>query len=184
MRRRRLCAGALLLACGWLAGCAGLVGPRQVELPLGRLQQGLERRFPLNKRILELFDVELTRPRLALPPDSGRVALTMDARVAPPFAGRAWTGSLTMSGRLVLDAAGGAVVISETRVDRLAFDGIDAARQEQLAKVANLVADKLIRDLPLYQFRPEDLRYAGVQFMPSQLATTPGALVLTLTPVK
>ena len=42
-----------------------MAGPRDIELPLHKLQSGLDKRFPLNNRMLDLFDVELTRPQLA-----------------------------------------------------------------------------------------------------------------------
>jgi hypothetical protein len=45
-------------AC-WLPAPA-ISGPRRVELSQAKLQAGLERRFPLDNRLLELFDVNLT----------------------------------------------------------------------------------------------------------------------------
>jgi hypothetical protein len=172
------------LLCGLLASCASLVGPRQIELPLAKLQAGMDRRFPLNNRILELFDVELTRPQLALLPDSGRIALTMDANVAPPFLRKSWSGSMALSGRLFVDAARGAVFMADPRVDRFIVDGVDEARQRQFTKVANVLMDQVIREVPVYSFRLEDLRYAGVQFVPTAISTTPTALVVTVEPLR
>lgn len=177
-------AGTLLLAGSLLASCAGMLGPRQIELPLDKLQAGMDRRFPLNNRVLELFEVQLTRPQLVLQPDTERIALTMDASVAPPFMRQAWTGSMAMSGRLYVDATRGAVFMGEPRVDRFVIDGIDETRQRQMSKVANVLVDQLIRDTPVYRFRPEDLRYAGVQFVPTRIATTGDALVVTVEPVR
>ena len=175
---------ATLLTCSLLASCASVFGPRQVELPLHKLQAGMERRFPLNNRVLELFEIELTRPQLALLPDTNRVALTMDASVAPPFLRKSWTGSMAMSGRLYVDAARGAVMMAEPRVDRFAVDGMDSSGQRQVTKVANLLVDQLVRDTPVYSFRPEDLRYAGVQFVPTRITAARNALVVTLEPVR
>lgn len=182
--RSRLRLGAALVACSLLASCAGLVGPRQVELPLHKLQAGIERRFPLNNRALELFDVQLTRPRLSLIPETNRVALTMDASIAPPFLRKSWTGNLAMSGRLYVDAARGQVLMAEPRVDRFAIDGMDESRQRQMTKVANLLADQLVREMPVYSFRPEDLRFAGVRFVPTAITATRSGLVVSAEPVR
>jgi hypothetical protein len=38
--------------------------------------------------------------------------------------------------------------------------------------------------MPVYTFHPEDLRYAGVQFIPTRLETAPGALFVTLEPAR
>jgi hypothetical protein len=173
-----------LFACSVLASCASLVGVRHVELPLTRLQEGLDRRFPIDNRILTMLDIRLTRPKLMVLPNNDRIALTMDATLAPPFIGYSWNGSFALSGRLIVDAARNAVFISDARVERFALDGIDVARQRQFAEVANLVSDTIIKDMPLYRFRPEDLRFAGVQFAPTRIVTAPGALVVTFEPVR
>jgi hypothetical protein len=175
---------APLLACSLLASCASLLGPRQIEVPLSKLQAGLDRRFPVDNRVLELFDVQLSRPQLALLPGSERIALSMDASVAPPFLKQSWSGAMSMSGRLFVDAARGAVFMGEPRVERFVVDGMDEARQRQFTKVANVLVDKVISEVPVYSFRMEDLRYAGVQFVPTRIATTPNSLVVTLEPVK
>ena len=176
--------GAIFLAGALLAACASLVGPRQVEIPLYKLQAGLERRFPVNNRALELLDIQLSRPQLSLLTGSDRVALNMDAVVAPPFIKQSWSGSLALSGRLYVDIGRGAVMMGEPHVDRFVVDGMDEARQRQMGKVANILVDKVIRDVPVYNFRMEDLRYAGVQFVPTRITTTPDALVITLEPAR
>jgi hypothetical protein len=183
-RRRIGKALVSLAACGLLVSCASFVGPREVDLPLYKLQAGMDRHFPLDNRMLELFDVRLSRPQLEIQPDRDRIALTIDANVAPFFLKQAWTGSLALSGRLYVDPSRGGVFMADPRVDRVAIDGADASNQRQLAKVANLLIDKVVRDVPVYSFRMEDLRYAGVQFVPTTIRTVPGALRVTLEPVK
>lgn len=183
-RRRFAGAAAALVSVGLLASCASIVGPRRVELPQARLQAGLERRFPLHKRMLELFDVQLTRPQLAIMPQSDRVGLTLDVSVAPPFMRQSWRGTMGLSGRLLLDPARNAVLLTETHVDRFDIDGIDAGQSRDLGRAADLLVNQLVRDMAVYTFRPEDLRYAGVQFVPARLETAPGALFVTLEPVR
>jgi len=174
----------ILLAPILLIGCANLVGPRLVDLPLSKLQAGMDRRFPMNNKILELFEVELTRPQLALMPDSGRVALTLDAAVAPPFMRQSWRGNMALSGRLYIDAARNAVLMAEPRVDRLSVDGADESRQRQLTRVAGVLLEQVVADMPVYTFRPEDLSYAGVQFVPTHITTNANGLVITVEPRK
>jgi hypothetical protein len=173
-----------MAACSLLASCATIIGSRQIELPLDKLQAGLDRRFPMNNRMLELFDVRLSRPMLSLIPERDRVALTMQAAVAPPFLKQSWNGSLDLSGRLYVDAARGAVFMAEPRVERFVIDGINESYQRQLTKAANILMDKVIDDVPVYSFRMEDLRYGGVQFVPTRMTTTSRGLLVTLEPAK
>jgi hypothetical protein len=182
---RRFRHGAVgLMTCAFLASCASLVGPRQIEIPLYKLQAGIERRFPVSNRALELFDIQLSRPQLMLLTGSDRVSISMDALVAPPFTQQSWRGSLALSGRLYVDASRGAVFITEPQVDRFTIDGMDEARQRQLGKIANVLMKNVIGEVPVYSFRLEELRYAGVQFVPTRISTTPNALVVTVEPAR
>jgi hypothetical protein len=183
-RRRLGKAMAALAACGLLASCASITGPREVELPLQKLQAGIDRRFPLDNRMLELFDVRLSSPQLTIQDDRDRVALTINADVSPFFARSTWGGSLALSGRLYVDPARQGIYLAEPRVDRLDIGGAELSGQRQIAKIANLVMDEVVRDMPVYSFRMEDLRYAGVQFVPTSIRTVPGALRVTLEPAK
>jgi Protein of unknown function (DUF1439) len=173
-----------LAAGGVLASCASIVGPRRVELSQARLQAGLERRFPLHNRMLQLFDVQLTNPRLAILPEIDRVALSLDVSVAPPFLRQSWRGSMALSGRLVLDASRNAVFLTDTHLEHFDVEGIDADRARDLGRAADLLVNQLVSDVAVYSFHPEDLRYAGIQFVPTRLETRPGALLVTLEPVK
>jgi hypothetical protein len=177
-------AALAVLAGLMLGGCASLVGPRQIELPQAKLQQELERRFPLHQRALEMFDVELARPLLSIDGNSGRVALQMEVTVSPPLMRQTWHGSLTLSGRLALDPARNVVYINEARVDRFVIDGGDDQRQRQLAKVANLLLDTAVKEVTLYRFRPDDLHYAGMRFAPTRVETRTGAIVVTVEPAR
>lgn len=167
-----------------LAGCANLAGPRDIELPLHKLQAALDRRFPLTNRALELFEVELTRPRLSTLPDSGRMALALDAAVALPLLRQSWRGNLALSGRLYFDPARQAVMLAEPSVHSFAVDGLDESRRRQLHRVADALIDKVAADVPLYQLRPEELRYGGVQFVPTRISANARGLVVSVEPAR
>jgi hypothetical protein len=183
--RRRFGLTVMTLAAGaMLASCASIVGPRRVELSQAKLQAGLERRFPLRNRLLELFDVQLTGPRVEILPQSDRVALTVDVAVSPPFLRQSWTGSMTLSGHLYIDAARSGVFMADAHVDRFDIQGMDGDRARDLGRAADVLMNQLVRDVAIYSFRMDDLRYAGTQFVPTRLDTVPGALVVTLEPAR
>jgi hypothetical protein len=174
----------LALAGAVLTSCASLVGPRDIELPLAKLQSGLERRFPVSNRMMEVFDIELSHPQIAMQADSGRVALSLDTGVGMVFSRRVRRGSLSMSGRLYIDPARSAVMMAEPRVEGFMLDGVDESRQVQLTGVANAVMAKFVVDTPLYHFRPEELRYGGLQFVPTRIAITERGLLVSVEPAR
>jgi hypothetical protein len=180
-RRRFVLLGAGLIAAGALVACASLLGERQVDVPLEKLQSAIERRFPADQRVLALFDLHLSRPQLALLPDD-RLALTVDASLAQSFLRNALTGSVSVSGRLVLDTQKNQVVLAAPRLERFAISGMDEAVARQVSRAANGVLERALLELPVYSFRPEALRYAGVQYQPTAIATTASGLRVTLVP--
>ena len=183
LRRRRVSTLALLALGGLLAGCAGLSGPRKVEIPLHKLQAGLERRFPLSHPLMGLFDIRLQRPLLSIQPELDRVGLALEASVSPPFARDTWAGSLAFSGRLYVDPGRPAVMMAEPRVDRVAI-GANPEAERQIARIASSLIDTVVRDTPVYTFEMQDLRYAGIQYTPTRIETTRSGLLVTLEPAK
>ena len=74
MQRRHFLLPALAAGTTLIAGCAGLFGPRTVEVSQAQLEELLARRFPLTRRVLEIFDVTVSAPLLRLLPDANRIA--------------------------------------------------------------------------------------------------------------
>ena len=180
-RRRLLTSFAAVSGAVLLSSCASMLGPREVDLPLSKLQASLDRRFPMDNRMLELFDVRLSRPQLAVH-EGDRVSLSVDATAAQSFLRQPLAGSLAFSGRLYIDAARSGVFMAEPRIERFEIRGIDPSVQRQLARAANGLIDKVVLDIPVYTFRSEDLRYAGVQYVPTRIVTTANGLRVSLEP--
>jgi hypothetical protein len=168
-------------AAAALSSCATILGPREVDLPLSKLQAGIDRRFPMDNRLLELFDLRLSRPQLAILPGD-RVALTVDASVAQSFLRNPLSGSLAFSGRLVVDQAKNGVYLAEPRLERFTISGMDESVSRQLSRAANGLLDRAVLDIPVYSFRMDELRYAGVQYVPTRIATTATGLRVSLEP--
>lgn len=167
-----------------LAACTSILGPRDVELPLARLQASLEKRFPFNSRYLELFDIQLTSPRLSLQPDGNRMLASFDASIAPSWLKRSWQGNFALSGVLAIDPARNAVVLTDPRVETLNMDGLDDKYARQLVKIGSLLAEEIFRGMPLYTFQPDDFLYGGTTFFPTKINTYRDGLVVSFEPVK
>lgn len=167
-----------------LASCATLLGPRDVEIPLARLQESIASRFPFNNRYLELLDIRVTNPKVSLLPDSNRILTSMDTSVAPPFMNRSWNGNFAVSGQLHFDASRNALVLAEPRVEQFVVNGLDPLYANQITKVGSLLAEQLLKDVPLYTFQPGDLQYSGTRFNPTKITTRPNGLVVTFEPAR
>ena len=175
---------ALVALLALLAACASLLGPREVDVPLARLQEAIANRFPFNNRYLELLDIYVTNPRVSLQPNTNRILTSMDTSIALPFSDKAWKGNLAISGQLKFDPARNALVLSEPRMENFAVNGLDSPYANKITRVGALVAEQLLKDLPLYTFQPDQFRYGGTNFIPTKITTKPNGLVVTFEPVK
>lgn len=182
MQKTRL--SLVVILAFWLTGCASLIGPRETEIPLWRLQQAIEKRFPANNAVLSLFDITLSQPFLSLLPDKNRVQISMDTSVAPALLNRTWTGNVAVSGTLALDPAGEAVLLTAPKVEELTLNGQGSAVTQQVRKVGNFFVAQLLQDVPLYRFEPEKLSIAGVRMKPTAIATRADSIVVTFEPVR
>lgn len=174
----------LIASACLISACATLIGSRDVEIPLSSLQQGIAKRFPFNNRYLDLLDIMVSNPQVSLLPQTNRIATQFDIVIAPPFLNKAWKGNFALSGMPQFDPAQNAVLLAEPRVDTFKVDGLDNRYAAQMTKLGNLLADQLLRDTPLYRFRPEDLQYAGSRFTLSKITTRADRLVVTFEPAK
>ncbi|RJF99934.1 DUF1439 domain-containing protein [Noviherbaspirillum saxi] len=167
-----------------LVSCAAMMGPQTREIPLAQLQESIAKRFPFNNRYLQLLDIRVTNPRVALQPEGNRILTSMDISVAPPFLKQSWSGNFAVSGRPQVDLAQNALVLGEPQVEALTVNGLDPLYANQVTRLGGFLAEQLMQNLPLYTFKPEELRYAGTRFNPARIATTQNSVVVTFEPVK
>jgi ABC-type sugar transport system ATPase subunit len=146
---------------------------------------GVHPRFDREKALRYIEHTKLS-PNMRVKAMSKGMIVQLSARmdVTPILGRQSWQGSLAISGRLVVDNARNAVFLQDARIDRFQLDALDARTQQQVAAVADVLANKLVRDVPLYTFRVEELRYAGVQFVPTSIRTTPQGLLIHIEPLQ
>ncbi len=165
-----------------LAGCASLLPMQEVEVPLSRLQREIDKRFPVNNRYLDLFDVTLSHPKLSLEPDNDRLVAAFDAAVLPPLARKAMEGRMQVSGKLRIDPKRRAIVLVDPRLDSLG--NLANASQGKLGKLGVMLAEDLLNNTVLYTFAPDAFTVLGQRFNPTRITTRSNSLVVSFEPAK
>ena len=173
-----------LMGLALLNGCAGLIGPREIDVPLSRLQNDINRRFPVNNRYLDVFDITLAQPRLSLDPVQNRVVFDLEVAIAPPLTSKRLSAALALSGGLRIDNARHALMLTDPKVEKLQVDGVDQVYSRQFSKLGSFIADRIFRETPVLRFKDEELRVAGVQFVPTAINVRQQSLVISVEPVK
>ena len=167
-----------------LSSCASIVGARDIELPLPRLQQSIDKKFPFNSRYLDLFDISVSNPRLALQPDLNRIATALDLRIDPAFIKMPLQAQIIISGVLKIDASRSAVILTEPKLDKLSVNTATELQAGQITKLANLVIEDLFNNMIIYTFQAEDLKVAGATWRPTKIMTRSHSLVVSFDPEK
>ncbi|TPQ39692.1 DUF1439 domain-containing protein [Cupriavidus pinatubonensis] len=169
MSRRRW-AGAIAAAVltAWLGACGSL--GNQYTFSQSQLQSALERKFPFNKRYLDIFDIQLANPRLTLDPARNRVNLQFDATVDNRlFFRQALTGRFALDSGLRYDAPSHSVVLQDPEVQQFDVQGLPGQFSRQINALGGILAEQLLQGYALYTFRPDQLRVAGTDVEPGTI---------------
>lgn len=134
------------------------------------LQAQVNKKFPLQLRYSEIFEVRLAEPRLTLDPASNRVGLAAEVFIRNPFVQpRQVQGVLALSSGLKYDPSAQALRLEQPTADQVTLQGLSGQSAQQLQSIGALVAQELLRDYALYTFKPEELRRFGKTFEPGEI---------------
>ena len=184
---------ALVLA---LAACAALLGPRTIDVPEARLQQLVARQFPLKSRALELLDINVAAPRLALRPDENRIATEFDLTIGELLLKTPYRGTIAMSYGLRYEPLDRTIRLADLRIERAELGeaasagnnngsnaNLPGGARRQLDRIGATVAEKVLGDPVVYTLTEKDLEAVqGRGYRPGDIRVTPHGLTITLVP--
>jgi hypothetical protein len=172
-RRRFLlaaCAAAsLAVSLGACATATFPFIPDHYTFSQQQVQDAVQRKFPFQRTVAQVFDVTLSNPVVGLLPDANRVSVRLDAHFASPFLRQPVDGTFTLSSQLAYDSASRSVVLRSPTVDRVDMTGEARAYTQQIDAAAAVLATQLLADYPIYTFKPEQLQFAGVRYEPGTI---------------
>jgi hypothetical protein len=134
-----------------------------------QVQDAVQRKFPYQRTVSQVFDVALTNPVVGFLPDANRVSVKLDARLVSPFMPQPVDGVFTLSSELAYDAASKSVVLKSPNVDNVSVSGQAQAYTQQINAAAAVLATQLLSNYPIYTFKPEQLQFAGVNYEPGTI---------------
>ncbi|WP_338845232.1 DUF1439 domain-containing protein [Massilia sp. W12] len=170
-----LCLFFALTSCAMLPG-----GSHDVVIPLTKLQENVDKRFPITNRVLDMFDIRLQGPQLGLSGADGRVNARFELVLMPPFTSKTWRGMLKLSGALKVDGQKNALFLHDARIDDFSVDGADPVYKRQLNQIGSLLLDRFLQDIPLYTLQPDQMRVLGRDYALAKVAVRNDALVVTV----
>jgi hypothetical protein len=176
-----------LACCLLLAGCAGMGVPRSITLGEAELQAQLDKRFPMQRSLLDAFDLKLSDPRLRVDAAARRLATELTLQGSDRRSGRILQGRLAVDFALRYEPLDASIRLVQPRIDSLEFSpepGLSPRRAEMAQRLGVALAERLLDDLVLYRVpaeRLEALRAAG--YRPGTLQVTPAGVEITIEPL-
>ncbi len=171
-RRFLLAASAAVGITVSLAACAASTFPfipSHYTFSQQQVQDAVQRKFPYQRTVSQVFQVQLANPVVGFLPDTNRVSVRLDAHFASPFLQQPVDGVFTLSSELAYDEASKSVVLRSPNVDTVNDSGDAQAYTQQINAAAALLATQLLTNYPIYTFRPEQLQFAGVNYEPGTI---------------
>ncbi|WP_153099627.1 DUF1439 domain-containing protein [Paraburkholderia hayleyella] len=172
--RRRFLRAAAVAAGVTLALPAGAVSifpffPKHYTFSQQQVQTAVQRKFPYQHTVSQVFEIALTNPVVGFLADSNRVSVQLDVRLASPFMPQPVTGVFTVSSQLAYDPASRSVVLKTPQVENVSLSGQAQAYTQQISAAVTLLSAQLLDNYPVYTFKPEQLQFAGVNYEPGTI---------------
>lgn len=173
-----------VLLVAW--GCATLGGPLTWTLTPREIERLIEKNFPLERAVAEIFDATVQAPRLNLLPERNRIAAEVDVALRQRLLGLRWNGRIRFDSALRWDAGSQTLRLVQVRVQDLAIeDNVGSASRNAFERLGAALAERVLEGMLLYRLPPERARQLeGFGRAPSEVKVTPRGVEITFSPIE
>jgi hypothetical protein len=163
-----------------LAGCAAFY-PREISLSEAELLSALANRFPAERRVMQVFDLKLARPRLKLLPADNRIAIALDLGLQDTVLRKQFDGGLGFTTGLRYDPARQSVVLTGVRADSASIDGVPRPLAGTVNQWGGWLAEQLLEGSVVRKVSSEELdRVRSRGLHPGAIRVTDRGVALAL----
>jgi hypothetical protein len=178
-----------VVLAGWLfaglAGCAQMLGPQSLHYSVDELNQMLARRFPLDRRMLEVLDVHVSQPVLSLVPERNHLATEFRLEATDRLFAQRYTGRIALESGLRYEASDHTLRLTDVRVLSFALGDSAQMQRPQVQRLGAALAEVALQDLVLQRVDDEQLaRFARFGYQPSAAQVGLHGVDITLVPIK
>ena len=158
------------------------MGARTVNISESDLQKKIAEQFSLPISVMKVFDINLSNPVIHLDGDKERLNAELDTYIESPLSGRPLHGKIDISGQLRFDKDTKTIILSDSRLENLKFDGIGGEYGNLLNALGRKMGGILLNNIPLYTLQENDLRFGSTYYVPKDFKVVGNDLVIRLEP--
>jgi len=124
------------------------------------LQKKIAAKFPVQKKVLEVFSVAVAAPSLTMQPQNNRIAAELKLTVHDRLADRDYPGVFAASFGLRFDPDALVLKLVNVRVNKMQINGMHAFVSNAFGNLGKMLVEDQLEGYVVYRFKPEDLRSA------------------------
>jgi len=174
-----LCAGVL----GVLSGCASLIGTHDVDISESQLTLLLARQFPMERKVMEVIDLNITNPQLELMPQANRIGTELDVTALDRLFGSTAMGHVKLDYGLRFQPADHTIRMTQVRVRELTLSSGSNNLRGAAQRIGGLVAENALENLVLYRMKPAQAdEMDRLNLVASPITVTPQGLHMSVSP--
>jgi hypothetical protein len=174
-----------------LLGCATLnPEPKTLSISQERLMQLISGQFPFNSKVLEVFDVVVSAPKMSLDAANNRINTSLDLNVVGNgilglLTQREYKGALDLSYGLRFEPSDNSVRMTDVKLNKLKLEGAPDLMGQTFSRLGVALAQKLLAEQVLYKVSDKDMQAAkGWGYKPGAFKVSPTGLLITLEPIE
>lgn len=145
---------AVLALLALLSGCAGLLGTHDVDISESQLTLLVARQFPMERKVMEVIDVDITNPVLTLIPQDNRVGTELDIAAVDRLFGNSATAHIKLDYGLRFQLSDHTIRMTQVRVRELTLASGSSNLHGAAQRLGGLVAEGALENLVLYRMKP------------------------------
>jgi hypothetical protein len=180
-RRFGLSLGGAVLA--GLVGCSGFGVPSSVSISESELALLLARQFPMERKVMEVIDLQVTNPQLRLLPEQNRIASEFDLLAVERLLGSRSQGHVVLDYALRFEPSDHTLRLTQVHVRDLRLESGPNALHGAAQRIGTLMAEELIENLPVYKMKQSQVdRMEQLDLTPGPITVTPRGIQMAIVP--
>lgn len=174
-----LCAGVL----AGLTGCKSLIGTHDVDISESQLTLLMARQFPMERKVMEVIDLNITNPVLTLIPETNRVGTELDVTAIDRLFGSTALGHVKLDYSLRFQPSDHTIRMTGVRVRELSLSSGSNNLHGAAQRIGGLVAENALENLVLYRMKPAQAdEMDRLNLVASPIMVTPQGLHMSVSP--
>jgi hypothetical protein len=125
-----------------------------VEISESQLTLLLARQFPMQRKVLEVIDLNVTNPQIHLLPDTNRIGTELDVAALDRLFGSSAQGHVQLDYGLRFQPSDHTIRMTQVRVRELTLSSGSSNLHGAAQRIGGLVAENVLENLVLYRMKP------------------------------